>query len=47
MRAKRVTKRIKAPITNIRNGISKMVSGKGFKFGIANILTDAFTFVYY
>jgi hypothetical protein len=47
MRANKIIKRIKAPITNIRNGISNMVSGKGFMFGIANVLTDTFTVVYY
>ncbi len=47
MRANRVTRRIKAPITNIRNGICKIVSGKGLKFGIASVLTETLTIDYY
>ncbi len=47
MRANRVTRSITAPITNIRNGICKIVSGNGLKFGMSSVLTDTFTISYY
>ena len=47
MRANRVTRSITAPITNIRNGLCKIVSGNGFKFGRSSVLAVKLTIGYY